>query len=295
MPIVDERLVIRPEDPAPLGCPLLTGTKAVSAKQGFCNVIEWPLRDAAGAPIDLSDLLDPASEDSQESGDADSGQVLFRFVDAVSDSTDVYQLIGWSDSPSTGKVRVQLSTDITTNAGLWRFDVVVTDKTGLPVVYGEGLLSVERTSLGTLSTPAGPPTLNEIRAKLRDYLGSNDPDGVEYTAAEILQAILQPVQEWNEALPPVPPVLTASTFPYRFNWMQAICGYLLQTAAHWSRRNKFRGSVAGIQDESRNYDQDYDRVANDLLGQWRTFVTTKKMSLNARRGFGSLGSGYSRW
>lgn len=293
MPTINERLVIRPTDPSVDGCPLLTGLRAVVGRQGFCNVIEWVIKDRNGNPEDLTDLLDPASEDSSESGDADSGQVIFRFSDALEAQADIQQVIGWSDNPAAGIVRVQLTTAITESPGLWRFDIAVTDKTGLPSVHAEGLLSIERSNFGVTDTPYGPPTLNEIRMRLRDTLGRNDMiEGMEFDDNEILQAIILPIQEWNEALPPLQPWLTAKNFPFRFNWLNAICGYLLQTAAHWYRRNKFNGTVAGIQDENRDRDEAYDAMSKMLLDQWRAFVVTKKISINARRGFGSNGSAY---
>lgn len=292
MPVFNEKLVIRPEDPAPFGCPILTGLKAVTGRQGMCHIIEWPFRSAEGNPVDLADLLDPASEDSEDAGD--SGQVIFRFTDAIQ-AGSIYQRIGWSDSPVTGKVLVRLDSPIIDAAGLWKFDVAITDATGQPIQYSEGLLSIERSNFGVQTDAAGPLTLNEVRMKMRDFLGANDPGVVEFTTEDILQAIQMPIMEWNEALPPIRPLMTASTFPFRFNWMQAVCGYLLQTAAHWARRNRFRGSVAGITDESRNFDESYDRVSMTLLEQWRQFITMKKMSINASNGFGSLGSSYSRW
>lgn len=197
-------------------------------------------------------------------------------------------ITGEINDPKDGSVSFPLNREMTTKPGIYLGQIQV----GINEDYVFGAYSLYINIEPNLASTElnGCLTIPEIRMHLRDQ----DPalntllDEYEFTETEIMHAIRKPVDLWNEALPPVAPH-SPSTFPYRYNWLEATCAFLIKSAAHRLRRNILDYSAGGIsiQDQA-NYER-YEGIAAKMLDDYKSWVSEKKTSINFTLGFSSLG------
>lgn len=282
-------------------CPVLNKDRVITMYRGVCATLEFQLHDRQGSPLDFSAYVfdtDPYAGPTTTTAEP-GGQVIFRFRDAFGSTPEIIQVVGWAHDAAEGLVRVDLPSEITDQANIYRFNVAITDVDGHIRYVDQGLLSVEQ-SLFADGDPVnlqGPLTLNEIRLSLRDTIQENDlHEDFEFSDAEIITCIMRPLQEWNEQ-PPSVATFTARDFPFRHHWLLAVTGYLLRIAAHWYRRNKLQATHGGIQVDDKNKDQAYLEAAQLLLEEWRKFIRQKKIEINIQLASGVVHSrfGYTRW
>lgn len=195
---------------------------------------------------------------------------------------------GIINNPKTGHVSFELTPELSERAGIFLAQIQV----GINEDYVFGAYSLYINIEPNLAKQqlCGLLTIPEIRMHLRDQ----DPalntllDEYEFTETEIMHAIRKPVDLWNEALPPVAPH-SPSTFPYRYNWLEATCAFLLKSAAHRLRRNILDYSAGGVtvQDQA-NYDR-YEAIAAKMLDEYKAWTADRKTAINFSLGFSSLG------
>jgi hypothetical protein len=136
-------------------------------------------------------------------------------------------------------------------------------------------------------------TLPEIRLELRDLDASFNAllDEVEFKDAEIMAAIRKPVDKWNETLPYEPTLqFRYEHFPFRYNWIRATSGYLLEMAAHWYRRNDLPVSAGGVSVADRNKHQTYEPKAKELLEEYDRWCRQQKVARSMALAWGTVGS-----
>lgn len=136
----------------------------------------------------------------------------------------------------------------------------------------------------------GALTMPEIRLLIRDVCPEfNDLEGIlEFQDQEIMMMIRRPIDMWNEMPPPVA-YFTPESFPFRYNWSQAVIGELLRMMVYWLRRNKLDYQAAGLSVDLEGRVTHYERLSDKLLAEWRDFVRNKKISINQQLGWGRLG------
>lgn len=286
------------------GCPVLTRVKAFIVDQGTAATLEHTFRDRSGRPVDLSDYLAASdSESLSESTSSTPGGAVLRVKewDSVGGHSKhrnpLWTLTAEPYDQSGGVLRAALDPDIVERAGLYQLSWAVLNSSGRPIAVNDGLLSVERSLYpndpSILYSDLGPPTVNEIRMAMRDSgRGENLLlDDFEFGDDQILQAIVTPVQYWNEALPPIR-TYTTRNFPFRYNWKRAIVAYLMEAAAHGYRRNRLATAAGGVSVDDQNKEREYLMEADRRLTEFRDWVLNKKTSINAGMVGGSFGSSY---
>jgi len=278
--VVDADGVSRVTDAVHLDCPVLNKVRAVTVPEGGYSVIEWQIRDSSGQPVDLTSRVN---------------QVLFRFMDGAGADMRVVQVVGTLHDATTGLVHCELPDDLVANAGTFVMNIGVSDSQARLWVQDRGYLSVERGLFGDVTTAdnlLGPPTLGELRLVLRDTLIENNLlDDVEFDDSELFYMIVRPVQEWNEAPPPVA-LYSTRNFPFREAWTNAIVGKLLRTAAIWYERNRLAASHGGVNVDDKNKLNPYLLLAQQFDGEWKQFITAKKIEINICLAYGSVSSPY---
>lgn len=285
-------VTVMPADTVADGCPVLVKDRAIVVPQGMCAIVEWEIRNRSGEAVDLTTCLG-----CDESEPMECGKVVLRLASATNRSATcpIYELDGVvaTDPGDDGRVRVQLDADIVGEPGLWFIQWgVFQPPNDMLTITNSGLLSVEPSLFGNLQKTTGPPTLNQIRTHLQDFAGANTLLGeVEFSDSDILEAISHPINEWNELPPPVAPHSPAS-FPYRFHYMQAVCGYLLRSAVHHYNRNRLGVKHGDMLVDDKNRASEYLQMSELLLKEWREFIAIKKISINAQLGNGSVESPY---
>jgi hypothetical protein len=126
---------------------------------------------------------------------------------------------------------------------------------------------------------------------IRSFLRDNDPtknlllDDLEFTVEEIRNSRNLIIDMWNETPPPTE-AYRYDTFPYRYHLLIGISSLLLRSAAMRYRRNDLQYNIGGgaIQDQAKA--KEYDKTADDMMTEFKTFMTREKRRQNMERGFG---------
>lgn len=147
-----------------------------------------------------------------------------------------------------------------------------------------------RLDIYNIYNPGWPITVPEIRMAIRDTCPEVNflIDKVEFEDHEVIWAIRQPVDQWNETPPPLVQ-FTYADFPYRYNWTRASIAELLRMAAIWMRRNDLDYSAGGLQIMDTKKWPDYIRIADAMRQDWNNWMKQKKIELNLSDAWASLG------
>lgn len=297
------------------GTPILTRTMAVEIPGQKKATIEYVLRDRNGSPVDLRPCLcrpDDSSESvsSLSSNSSECGcpyKLVFRLAEYLSG--------GGCEFPvreidlANGKVAVDFEPENTTTPGIYfgefaliECDLDLTDNpTGdstvifsnkFYVIIGRNLWNNRMNCM----SPAGPPSISEVRMHLRDTDPSESYllDNVAFSDEEIAMALTHPVQYWNEIPPPIG-IHTTASFPYRYNWLMATAGYLFLIVAEQQRRNNLAYSAGGVQINDQNKEPQYEQAAKRRLDEYKDFVKRKKAQINLENAFAYVSSPYDRY
>lgn len=294
--ICDGVPIFTPETACHENCPILSKTRHIVIPKGVCATVEWSLRHPDGKTADLTTCF---SETSQSiSGSISVNDPVDPLVKVRVGECDgagaILEVSGTVQDNATGTIRFTIPQDVYNNAGIYVLSMAIVDSTTeAPIFIDTGLLSVEVGLFGSLTQTNAPPTLADIRLHLRDTPVENDlTDDVEYDTAEILNAIVMPIHQWNAEPPPVA-AFTCRTFPYKFYWRQAVVGELLRVAAHHYMRNNLKINHGGISGNFKDKYKEYLALAESYRLEWKEFVTMKKIELNASLGFRSVSSPYA--
>lgn len=273
--------IVGPDDATRFGCPVRMKTRTAIMSTGQLATVQWELRDSDGKAIDLTACL---------VGD-DAGTVVVKFQDVLGCCNhSVYTVDGDVLDEEAGIVTFTPPAEVRNQPGLWRINIALKNSDGEVLFVQEGWLSVEQGLFSDYSKAncSGPPTLGEIRIQLRDIWVENSLNSeVEFSDAEIMHSIVQPVRYWNEVPPDVGRFTTAN-FPYKHNWLMAIVANLLLVSAQWYMRNKAQISAGGAGINDLDKDQPYAVLALRLREEYKAFVRDRKIANNMAMGWGSM-------
>ncbi len=290
-------------------CPVLTRVKAYIGQQGVRSTVEHQFTDRQGNAVDL-DALVPGIDgtlsvsESETESVAPTGSVVVRVrlagVASLPNCREpVHELDCTVVDAAAGTVRATLSAALVQLAGLYEMHWAVRNEDDEPVFVTRSLLSLEHTLYAEqpfrLQKTKGPPTIQEIRMYMRDAHAHENLllDDVEFGDEQILDAVLSPIDTWNDALPPIRSKMTVANFPFREQWKMAIVGRLLVTAAHGYRRNHLPYQAGGTSVDDQNKEQQYLSMGLRLLEEYKQWVAGRKMALNVSRVWGSSSSEYA--
>jgi hypothetical protein len=292
-------LVVRAGLPKVDGCPVVLRTKGFLVEQGTDTTIEHVVRDRNGRPFDLSAYATSSSGSDSGSSSSPTPSALVRIREPLSSRSAraTLQLEVDIVDPAAGTVRVDLPAAALGTAGIFQMAFGFLPAGAVsPNLTDHALLSIEKSLWGPLdqNPNAGPPTLREIRLDLWDADRRENLriDTVEFSDEQIIQAIIDPIRQWNETPPPIAAYTTAR-FPYHLAWRNAVVGRLLQNAAHHYRRNRQKVEGGGLQDDDLNREPEYAAAGKARLDEWDLFIRTKKAELNFAAGWGTVHSDYA--
>lgn len=317
---MSELEVITAGIPAKDNCPVLTRIKAFLVQEGTAPYLEYVFRSRDGRPLDLRGAADPvpgpslssdtsgASTSSTASQSSTSSQaapaedaVLVRIREAIGigadDSQRIWRVAGIITDAANGVVRAKLGASLCGQSGLYQMDWAFVRNSDV-VLINNTLLSIEPTLFGAGNNlrphTLGCPTIQEIRMQMVDSAPAENSllDDVEFGDDQILQAIVKPVQYFNQQPPPLGYFYNTTNFPWKQAWIDATIGYLMGFAAATYRRNRLGGSAAGINIDDMNKENEYLREAERRGREWKDFVLQKKVELNMQQGAGGIGSPY---
>lgn len=295
------QLVLRPRTQVVLGRPAPSKMRSITLVAGVSPRIEWDMRDPDGLPVSLEHCVGASlpplgSSSSSEGASASPAPVKLRVAESIGGCPVEYP--GEILDAATGVVTAFLDPEIgVPYPGISNAEFGVFDQSGRLVMSNRFWLVVEP---GLFSiNPQAMPSLRLSAAEIRLALRDNDPaehnliDTVLFTDAEIAMAICDPVDYWNEALPPLTKY-TVENFPYRYNWKLAACSRLYSMVAQYYRDNHLPYSSQGgqaVDDMAKA--PEYDRKAKELWDDYKAWVMNRKAAENITSFFGEVVSPYS--
>jgi len=293
------------------GCPVLPKLRCHEATMGQTARLIWTIVDPNGRAIDLSIL---ASQDSQSEStsspvepfdavaDIPTKSIVLRMreITGMTPVEDpVFTIPVSLQDPAKGTViSAPLPPELMSFAGVYAEEWAVVDANKQIVLSNQCCCFVRRGLFGLTTTHeivTGPPTIEEIRLSLRDNSGADNTllQDVEFDAAEIAQAVTRSLGYWNESQPPLRPLMTTKTFPFRELWLRGIHAYLYEIAASNYRRNNLAYNAAGLAVDDKNKEQSYMAAATQLLADFRGQVNVKKLEINVALFGGTVSSPYA--
>jgi len=292
-------LIISADDTSADGCPVLPKLRAFQIDRTRVGTLEWKLRDKQGRTIDLDRMAEAVFADG--SGSAQELPVKLRLREAFGAVPVGYvclEMPGVVYDAAGGVLHAELSEAIADSVGIFegQWGVLHPDS-GRLVASERCFLSIDRGLFGTFDSPEqanyGPPTIQEVRLYIRDHATENLLlQDVEFDAAEIVASILQPIRNFNESSPPLSIRFHTHNFPYRDHWMKAIQARLFRLAAAHYLRNDLSYQAGGVAVADKAKAAPYMQAAAELEAEWNNWRDTVKVGLNAREGFGLIGSPY---
>lgn len=284
------------------GKPLFTRMGSVSVSTGRDVRFLWTLRDPNGNPIDLTECV---ASSSSSASDSVQKLVTLRVTEQLTFSgacrDRARKFTGNIVDGANGVVEFALDGLDPLPAGIYFAEAGVYAEVtadGEPtreyLLFGNVFyLIVNRSHFG--SGMRGPLTLPEIRLHLRDsHPGENFLiDGLQFDDAEIAMAIARPVEYWNE-IPPSIKRYTTQSFPFRYHWLEATAGLLLQMSADALLNNRLLYSAGGVTVDTGGRSQEYRMVSAQRWDGFRKFVDKKKMEMNLLNGYGGVDSIFGR-
>jgi hypothetical protein len=269
----------------------------------------WYFKNAEGEPVSLTNCVSECSESSEAGDEVDFDAAgtppclaQLRMREATGNcQQDVVHCIDVEVlDADTGLVRSSpIPEKLVREPGLYIEEWGVFTSDARMLFSNQCCTFVRRGLFGLDNNPnkrnLGPPTLEEIRLALRDNSAADNLllDDIEFDAAEIAQAVIRPLNYWNEVPPPIKPVQTTKTFPFKEIWMLGIQSYLLETAAHHYRRNHLTYQAGGVAVDDKNKEQAYSAKSNEMRLRFQELARAKKIEINISLFAGSTGSAYS--
>jgi hypothetical protein len=290
------------------GCPVLPKLQCHEVQMAQNAKLLWNFKNPQGKTVNLMDCMGGCSPCSVSSDQFDAynspgcGPMLrMREISGADPIKDkVIEVNATIIDPLAGFVRSDpLPDSITRSPGVYLEEWAFFDTSGNLVFSNQCYTFVRRGLFGLSSDPykqnLGPPTLEEIRLAMRDNSPADNMllDDVEFDAAEIAQAVVRPVLYWNETPPPIQPLMTTKTFPFREMWLVGIQAYLFDMVASHYRRNQLAYQAGGVAVDDKNKEQQYRAISNQLTQQFREMLRAKKIEINIGLFNGVLGSPYS--
>jgi len=274
--------------------------KLVRVSQNARKQLVFKLTDDSGKPVDLHKEVENVPADApafapqrQAVGD----NVTLRLVSSLADNGgDASCLYGDQRIDVVGKILDQGEF-----RGFCEFVVGVTETcaagifgcsieryvTGPHLVDTWPLLFCVEPSAMSLLGGNGPILIPEVRLGLLDldnqvggnHAFSNLLDDVEFTDLEILFAMRRVPDLWNET-PPLLTTYSASSFPYRYHWLQATCGHLLLMGAARYRRNRLAYQAGGIAIDDQSKADEYEKTGQQLIAEFKEWMRNEKYRIN---------------
>lgn len=277
------------------GTPVTTRIRSIAVTQGTTTTINWQLHDQSGTPLNLTPCFPEPADDNI------NFDVAFRMREYITNGNTraVFEIPAEIVDRATGKISVALTDEMTKLPGIYYADFcLIQNPPDLPrevLLVNTLYLIINRSTLNeSAQVNEGPPSIAEIRLHLRDSSPAESflLDNLMFDDAEIALAIARPIQYWNEVPPPLSPVYTTQSFPFRYHWLEGICANLFFMVAEQYRRNQLPYSAGGVSVDDQNKEASYERAGQARWQAYREWVRATKAAINLEGCWGSVTSNY---
>lgn len=140
------------------------------------------------------------------------------------------------------------------------------------------------------ATPATPLSISEMRLILRDECPDQNYllDDVDYTNKEIVKALQDVVDTWNDTAPRTI-AHSYATFPYRKRWSEGAMGLLLERKGRQMYRNHLSYSAGGVSVDDTSRYQVYMQDGERMWARFLAWMGAEKRRIDIENAFGSTG------
>ncbi len=181
-----------------------------------------------------------------------------------------------------GDLRITLPDSVVDYPDVYQLQVAIMQN-NRPLQIKTSLVSVEASFFGE-TTKCRWLTLSDVRARLRDTAGhSAYLAGYTYGSDEVLRSILEPVETWN-SMPPFIAPLTAATFPFKTQWLDATVARLLGISALAYLRDGGIVNYTGATYDVRSKAGEYQNLAMAEWDKYLAWVAAQKRTLSYMSG-----------
>jgi hypothetical protein len=277
--------------------------RALSVVQNQAATVRWTFRDGRGDPVRLGAAQAAGNSSSSASSassttEASLGRVRLRLLEALSYSTSAqpHEVEGRVRLADQGEVEFDLPAAAVAKPAVMALEVGYFNEADDFVFANQGYLVVNRGLFTRELTPTGPPTLQQVRLRLRDSAAEDNflLAETEFDDAEIADALVRVVQYVNEAPPAGAVRFTTTTFAYPEQAMDGVVALLYRTAAAHYHREHVAYQNAGVTFDDKNKGAVYEAVAAQRWQRFADWVRAEKRRHNIMGGFGGFGSPYGR-
>jgi hypothetical protein len=268
----------------------------VQVWQGQKNTLRLYLSDANGAPISVA-LADASSSSSSSSAVPATAVFAFEVRDRPGATRIRLRKRCVVEDAAKGVVTCELSADDTRRIpGIFCANLIAYDPDGELIYqltkYWFMVMPTMDASYSQMSH-YDSITIPEIRLMLREVCPEQNflLDDYEFDDSQIVACMRLPIDEFNEKYQPKSNY-TMATFPFRFHWLRATTGYLMDIASRGYARDHLPYTAGGVSVDDKNKFGVYANMGQQLLGEWRDFIKNTKLEMNIESGYGRLGSKY---
>lgn len=188
-------------------------------------------------------------------------------------------------NPKAGVVHLMLEPKDMRSSGLWWGAIQLFDNDKILVEQFKCWLLVRQTIDGTSKHKT--LTVPEVRAFLFDRCAEDNRllASTQFTDDEIMEAMKNPVDEWNST-PPSVCCFTTVNFPWRLPWMKGTAAYLLKSLAIQQIRNNATYQTGTVSVNDSDKGQAFLQIGEMLYKEWRDWLMAKKREINIDMGWG---------
>jgi len=204
------------------------------------------------------------------------------------------EVVPYNNDPAAGQVEVELDPCDLTDPGIFVAELLMIVDGAIDRRY-PFYVEAANTLAWTQWQQNNPVSIAEIRLWARDNSPEDNYalDEVEYKDSEIIAALRRAVDIWNEEQPVLQNhSLTPFNFPFRDWWIRVTIALLQIMAARNLLRNERLYNAGGLTVNDSARWKPYIEMGNKTVEEYRNFVKTKKMQLNAGQAWGRTGRVY---
>lgn len=262
--------------------------RSISAVQSQELDIKWVFVDKRGTPIDLTGCQPSA--------------VRLRTQEAATRQGTVVTATCTVNNQVKGGLLLNIPAASLTKPGVFEMQFGLELPLGNETVLrfmNRGYLIVENSLFAADADQAnlGPPLISEVLMAVRmgDPMRSDLLKRREWDLTEIAQALVRPVEHFNDALPPIGQYFDTTDYPFRQAWRDATVAVLMQMAGYGYLRDDavYAGDTPGAVFNDKAKWQQYLEIANNKWEAYSQFVLAQKVAWNQRNSFGFCGTPYA--
>jgi hypothetical protein len=117
--------------------------------------------------------------------------------------------------------------------------------------------------------------------------------GARWSPEEIAHAITMVVSYYNET-PPQVDTYTVESFPYRYNLLLGVAGYLLRSASINEANNNLTYNLDNVALNDKDKAEIFQKLGTQYWQEFQQKIQDIKVSKNVSAAFGNFGSEYRR-